>query len=179
DPGLTQKGISQACAVHTLWKTELQHGLPLPDRLYCSPLTRAIQTNRLTFDGIIPDERRTTIVENTRECVGIHTCDKRRTRTYIVRTFPEYLVEDGFTEDDQLWKPDVRETWSDLDLRVNTVLDMIFRNDEEQFISITTHAGFIRAFLRVTGHAPWRLPPGGVLPMVVKASEVAQYVSLN
>lgn len=30
---------------------------------------------------------------------------KRRSRTYITQMFPNFIIEDGFTEDDQLWHP--------------------------------------------------------------------------
>ncbi|KAI6163259.1 histidine phosphatase superfamily [Pisolithus thermaeus] len=170
DPELTPLGEGQADEAHVAWKTEFQCGLPFPEKLYCSPLSRAIRTNQLSFKDLNPDGRKTTIVENIREEFGIHTCDKRRTRTYIHETFPEYLIEDGFTEEDELWTPDVRETWEDVDVRVKAVLDMIFKNDKEQFISITAHGGFINAFLRVTNHLPYVLPTGGVIPIVVKAT---------
>jgi broad specificity phosphatase PhoE len=63
---------------------------------------------------------------------GVHTCDKRRTRSEISDEFPEYVFEDGFTEDDLLWKPDYRETHADVERRVTSVLDKIFRDDDEQ-----------------------------------------------
>lgn len=170
DPELTPVGEGQADEAHVAWKTELQCGLPFPEKLYCSPLSRAIRTNQRSFKDLNPDGRRTTIVENIREEFGIHTCDKRRTRTYIHETFPEYLIEDGFTEEDALWKPDVRESWDDVDVRAKAVLDMIFENDKEQYISITAHSGFINACLRVTDHPLWALPTGGVIPIVVKAT---------
>lgn len=170
DPDLTPIGEGQADATRTLWETELQFGIPLPNKMYCSPISRAIQTHNLTFRGLLPSGCKATLVENIREEIGIEPCNKRRRRTDIQRRFPDYLIEDGFTEDDELWRPDVREPHDDIDIRARTVLETIFKNDEEQVISITSHLGFIRAFLRVTGHADWPLPTGGVIPLVVKAS---------
>ncbi|KIM58753.1 hypothetical protein SCLCIDRAFT_1218290 [Scleroderma citrinum Foug A] len=54
DAELTLKGEGQADEVHAAWQEELQFGLPLPDKLYCSPLTRAIRTNQRTFSGLLP-----------------------------------------------------------------------------------------------------------------------------
>ncbi|KAL4081443.1 histidine phosphatase superfamily [Scleroderma yunnanense] len=156
DPVLTPRGEGQVDEVHAEWQKEHRFGIPLPDKLYCSPLTRAIQTNERTFSGLLPGDRKT----NIRELLGIHTCDKRRTRSYIQETFPEYVIEEGFAEEDQLWNPDIRETCNDIDVRAKEVLDMIFECDTEHFISITAHGGFIKAFLRVTGHLEWSLPPG-------------------
>lgn len=63
---------------------------------------------------------------------GIHTCDKRRTRTYIKHAFPGFDIEEGFTEEDKLWKPRKRETHAQIDARVGRVFDMIFERDQEQ-----------------------------------------------
>ena len=67
-----------------------------------------------------------------REHNGVHTCDKRRTRSEIQAAFPEYSFEEGFAENDQLWTPDYRETYDDIDRRARHVLDMIFHNDKKQ-----------------------------------------------
>ena len=107
-------------------------------------------------------------------------CDKRRKKSEIASDFPDYLFEEGFTEEDVTWDPEIRETPEELDVRATKVLDVIFDNDEEQctsrtlslravtykkttfpVISITSHHGFIDAFLRVCGHRPWALPTGG------------------
>ncbi|KAF8550479.1 phosphoglycerate mutase [Imleria badia] len=170
DPQLTLLGEQQARDARSAWETELGYGVPFPRRLYTSPLTRAIRTNQITFDDAIDSGLQTTIVENIREQHGVHTCDKRRTRSEIREAFPEYTFEDGFTEADLLWRPDYRETHADVDRRVTSVLDAIFQNDREQFISIMTHGGFVGGFLRVCLHRPWFLPTGGVIPVVVKAS---------
>ena len=91
----------------------------------------------------------------------------------IQQKFPGYLIEDGFTKEDELWSHDVAETPHDIEARASAVLDMIFRNDKElqceydsiftswgsgkvlkttTVIAITTHWGFINNFLRATGH---------------------------
>jgi hypothetical protein len=36
--------------------------------------------------------------QNLRDVTGVHTCDKRRTKTYIHTTYPEFCFEPGFTE---------------------------------------------------------------------------------
>ncbi|KAJ6570983.1 hypothetical protein DFH09DRAFT_982365 [Mycena vulgaris] len=74
---LTALGKDQAASVTKIWKEELAVQIPLPGQLYCSPMTRAIQTNEITFTGIAT--KRSVIVENCREEYGEHTCDKRST----------------------------------------------------------------------------------------------------
>ncbi|KAF9236216.1 histidine phosphatase superfamily, partial [Melanogaster broomeanus] len=161
DPELTQLGVQQATEARLAWEQERQFDIPLPEKLYTSPLTRAIRTNLITFDGAIAPGLKTTIIENIREENGVHTCDKRRTRSEIHKAFPETLFEEGFAEEDLLWDAGCRETHADIDRRARNVLDMIFDNDEEHFISITTHGGWVGGFLRVCDHRPWILPTGG------------------
>ncbi|KAG8218932.1 hypothetical protein J3R82DRAFT_4640 [Butyriboletus roseoflavus] len=152
DPQLTPLGEQQAQEANAAWEKELQFEIPLPEKLYTSPLTRAIRTNQVTFDdAVLPSGPRTTIVEvslraalashhahlqsytqNMREHNGVHTCDKRRTRSEIHTAFPEYCFEEGFTERDELWTPDYRERHDDIDRRARHTLDMIFNNDTEQ-----------------------------------------------
>jgi hypothetical protein len=47
-----EKGKIQAGMAHALWDSELEFAVPLPEKLYCSPLTRALRTHMITFDGI-------------------------------------------------------------------------------------------------------------------------------
>lgn len=61
---------------------------------------------------------------------GVHTCDKRRSRTYLQSEFPEFNIEEGFTEDDELYDPNVRELSSHVIERAHSVLDFIFENNE-------------------------------------------------
>ncbi|KAI9574307.1 histidine phosphatase superfamily [Boletus coccyginus] len=161
DPELTELGIEQAKNAHQAWKTELEYSIPLPEKLYSSPMRRAIKTNQVTFEGLLRPDLKTTIVENIREKNCVSTCDKRRKKSEIANDFPDYLFEEGLTEEDETWDPELRETYEEVDIRAKKVLDMIFDNDEEQFISITSHHAFIDAFLRVCGHRPWALPTGG------------------
>lgn len=109
---------------------------------------------------------------------GVHTCDKRRTRTYIEETFPGFDIEEGFAEKDRLWDSLKRETHAEIDARIKRVLDMIFETDKEQckhhpvlfinmnsvlqpVISITAHGGVFGALLRVANSKQYTLPVGG------------------
>ncbi|KAF7365756.1 F-box domain-containing protein [Mycena venus] len=169
DPELTAIGKAQAVDANAVWKTELAAAnMPLPGRLYCSPMTRAIQTNVITFEGV--SDRRAVILENCREEYGSHTCDIRRTRTQIHTAFPQFEMEDGFTEEDELWTEE-RESKPSVAARATIVLERIFREDEGVlFVSITAHGGIINGFLHAVGRPRYVLPTGGVLPIVVKAT---------
>ena len=71
--------------------------------------------------------------KNLREEYGEHTCDLRRPRSAIAEEFPPptYGFEDGFTEEDVLWKADERETKEHVRSRARQVLDRIFAQEEE------------------------------------------------
>ena len=50
DPLLTHLGELQAEEAHEAWKKELPHGVPLPEKFFSSPLKRALDTWKITFD---------------------------------------------------------------------------------------------------------------------------------
>jgi len=176
DPMLTSVGEGQAAYANAMWKQELASNIPLPSKLYCSPLTRALKTCMITFDPImdfksLPIGRKLLIVENCRERYGVSTCDQRRSRSYILSTFGEKVdVEETLAEEDVLFKSDDRETYEHVAERVRAVLDRVFEegNKDDLVISITAHNGWMNTLISVTGHARYELPTGGVLPMVIK-----------
>ena len=116
----------------------------------------------------------------------MHTCDKRQTRTHIATSYPHFIIEDGFTELDELWSPTVRESEKQVAERARKILDVIFQNDKDTLckiellclfiyfsffrlvhffflavISITAHGEFISGFLRAVGRQSFRIPTGG------------------
>ncbi|KAF7325076.1 Phosphoglycerate mutase-like protein [Mycena kentingensis (nom. inval.)] len=175
DAALTNLGNKQARDARAVWKTELAFRAPMPQKAYCSPLTRAIQTHRIVYSAPTPTAL---VIENLREYYGEHTCDKRRTRSELVADFPEIDIESGFTEEDELWT-EVRETEESRRARANDVLERVFRESESgdaQVIAITAHGGIIEEVVRIVGRKWYTslkgLPTGGILPIVVKAIPV-------
>ena len=124
-------------------------------------------------------------MQNCREEYGLHTCDKRRTRTEIATDFGEsFRFEEGFEEGDVLYNPDKREKRHHVTVRAIKVLDYIFARDDgisEHFslnlsqlsdkrnivISITAHSGFINGLIEAVDHKPVEVQTGGILPMIV------------
>ncbi|OCH90902.1 phosphoglycerate mutase-like protein [Obba rivulosa] len=176
DPLLTPLGIAQAHAARTAWLAELPNGIPLPQLFYCSPLKRALDTWRITFDDgkILPaGYPNVLIIENLREEYGEHTCDMRSQRSQIAEEYPPplYTFEDGFAEKDLVWDPLVRESKEHVRGRALNVLDRIFKDDGDvTYITITAHSGIINAFLAAMNRDRYELPTGGILPLVVKCS---------
>jgi hypothetical protein len=108
----------------------------------------------------------------SREVLGVHTCDRRSSKSTIASRWPDFTFESNFAEEDPLWLADVRESNSQLDYRVKSLLDDIFTHDPNTFLSFTSHSGAIGGFLRVLGHEPFRLQTGGVIPVLVKVEKV-------
>lgn len=82
----------------------------------------------------------------------------RRSRIYIKKTFPEFDIEEGFSENDELHDPNVRETKSHVAERARAVLDRIFNNDLEHGSSLAsfshwdTKGSLLQIFLSVNSH---------------------------
>jgi broad specificity phosphatase PhoE len=175
DALLTPTGQQQALDAHKLWATQLPLGLPAPETFYVSPLTRAIETADLTFQHLaLPADRPYAPLakELVREVLGVHTCDRRSTRSAIATKFPHVRFEDGFEEEDGLWLADYREPRTARRYRLAMLLDDVFASDEGVVLSITSHSGAIESMLEKLGHRRFALKTGGVIPVIVKAEKV-------
>ena len=147
--------------------------LPLPPRHYASPLARCLETCELAFSSLtLPRPFAPVIKELVRERLGIHTCDRRRTATWIRENHPGFEFEAGFAEEDGLWRPDVRETLEEHAVRVERFLEDLFASESAPIVSVTAHSGTILALYEVIGHAEVRLSPGTIIPVLIKAEVV-------
>jgi hypothetical protein len=61
----------------------------------------------------------------------MHTCDKRRTRSHL-STILNFEIEPNFTEEDELWRADDRETEEHAVIRANAVMNHIFNADQDK-----------------------------------------------
>lgn len=184
DPMLTELGIAQAKENNEVWRKEIElHGGSVPSKFYVSPLQRSCWTLKYTWDGLKPASTRPLIMESIRETIGKNLCDKRSSKSVIQQRFPDYDIEPGFSEDDQLFTSE-RETSEDLCIRVNRFCQGLFEKDwdasknavakqraiDGSIINTTTHAGTIRSFIVVFGHRRFTISTGGMVPIVVKAT---------
>lgn len=103
-----------------------------------------------------------------REANGVHTCDRRSRKSEIQKAFPRFDFEDGFTEEDELWDAEHRETDEELDARMLEVFDDVWNSEKGMVVSLTIHSAAIAGMLRVLGHRVFALPTGGALPVIVK-----------
>lgn len=181
DAHLVEKGIQQVTELGLLWKTAVgEQKVPVPGTLYTSPLTRCLQTTRLVFGGVVGDGARSTfddlsrpiIKENLRERMTDHTCDRRSLRTWIADSYPDYLIEAGFAERDELWRADRWEPFEEHVARKQAVLEDIFATDENHVVSLTVHTMAIVAILDAVGAPHFRVREGTTVPLVVKATRI-------
>ena len=178
DAHLTPVGEQQALTANAFWNrslTEPAIAITAPQSYYVSPLDRCLSTANLTYSNVsLPQSApfTPTVKELLREALGVHTCDRRSSLTYIRENYPSYNIEDGFSEEDRLWSADHRETDPELRARVARLLDDVFRNDKAHFVSFTAHSGWITRCLEVLGHRTFPLKTGAVIPVLVKAEKV-------
>jgi len=152
DALLTSSGIAQAEKANTFWRSQISsQKIPTPESYYTSPLLRCLATANITFSGLeLPEDRPfvPTIKELFREALGVHTCDRRSSKSVIAEQYPDWPFEKGFAEDDPLWDKDHRETNEAMDIRLREALDDVFSSDENTYISISSHSGAIGSILR-------------------------------
>ncbi|KAG8820999.1 hypothetical protein FRC19_008317 [Serendipita sp. 401] len=181
DPDLTPLGIEQATSINKMWRGELSQGIPLPQAMYTSPFRRAINTQTIEFAGwfyangtepgmAITSSIPKIVIEDLHETSGEHTCDLRNTKTIIHQNFPFLAFENGFVEEDPFWTPDHRETQAEQDVRSRRALDKIMTADGT-YISVTSHSGTMASIFRTIGHIAYPVTPGGVVPVIVKATQ--------
>ncbi len=82
-----------------------------------------------------------------REAIGVHTCDRRSSKSVIQQYYPNWKFEEGFAESDPLWVPDLRETDAARLPRARPAMDDIFYGDKNTHISISSHSGMISTLL--------------------------------
>lgn len=191
---MTPNGVAQAQIAHNFWQTLIdKEKIHTPDVYYVSPLTRCLQTANVTFNGLeLPHnsaEFKPIVKELLREGISIHTCDNRRSKTYIHNLFPDWTIEEGFVENDPYWNGITGETSASEAVRSKKVLDQIFHElnsfepsacelpSDNLFVSVTSHSGEIGSILSVLGHRSFSLSTGAVIPVLVKAEILEKTVA--
>lgn len=159
----------------------------LPHVYFSSPMRRCLETFieswTPVFCKFLPSEAQVfpIILENLRETLGEHTCDKRVDHSIALQEYQNYKMKSGnvihwiypenYPEVDQLWRADWREPQTDMDTRVNNGLIEIFETlaPQEKFVSITCHSGVIGSILRDLKHpAIENLDTGKIVAVVVE-----------
>ena len=110
--------------------------------------------------------------ELLRETNGVHTCDRRSTRSEIAAAYPAFVIEPALTQADELWRGHERESSRARDARLKELLDDVFTHDEAQTVWMSSHGGAIASILREVGHRDFPVKTGQVLPVLVRAEKV-------
>jgi hypothetical protein len=82
------------------------------------------------------------------------------------------VFEEGFTENDEMWTPDSRESASAQEARLKDLLVDLFSDENSVFLSLTSHSGAITSLLSAIGHRKFHLATGAVIPALVKATTI-------
>lgn len=162
----------------------------LPHIYFSSPMRRCLETFieswTPVFCRFLPPETEVSpfILENLRETLGEHTCDKRVDHSIAVEEYQNYKMKsnnvitwkysENYPEVDQLWSADWREPQSEMDARVNNGLIEVFEklSPEEKLVSITCHSGVIGSILRNLKHPEIQnLDTGKIVAVVVEVAK--------
>lgn len=177
DAQLVQNGLFQVSRVQHMWTHENSlddGGIGIPPISYCSPLTRCLATNSITFTPWLAvkggPKINTVVVEDCREIVYKDEAEKRRSKSYIELVYPKLAIEKDFAEEDPYWTGNGTESPESVKRRVQAVLDRIFKSEakEKIFVSMTAHHEIVGAFISALGGSPGAYPlhTGGVVPII-------------
>jgi len=124
-----------------------------PEVVLVSSLSRAIKTGLLGFASQIKPSGESSLpfecVDDIRETLGTHPCDKRRSKTELSKDFAHVDFSGLATETDERWSPE-RETDEAIAVRAHGVLDLLAARKESK-IAIVSHNDFLTAFLFHSG----------------------------
>ncbi|KUI55654.1 hypothetical protein VP1G_03017 [Cytospora mali] len=180
DPGLTEKGIDDAKRSGRILKGLIfNEGAPRPVRLYTSPLKRCIETAMYMIKELeltLPNNGIGVMLcvrEGLREWVGCghdHQSDRRGTAFSIISHVADLNMDlelrvqtdidpklctqaQVMHTEDQLENLGF-ETFTDVDMRVRSVLDEIFEVEKSgSCVMLVMHNRSHKCFLRVMGHS--------------------------
>ncbi|SMN18850.1 similar to Saccharomyces cerevisiae YKL128C PMU1 Putative phosphomutase, contains a region homologous to the active site of phosphomutases [Maudiozyma saulgeensis] len=164
----------------------------LPHIFFNSPMRRCLETFAFSWNHVftkypelVTDSTIVTnnVIENLRENLGSHTCDKRVNHSEAVAEYQNFKTKSGHTvawkyeenysEPDALWKADHRETPDEMDIRTRTGLEQLFSqaSSKDKFLSLTCHEGVINSVLRNLEHpGVKKLQTGKTVAVVVKVT---------
>lgn len=175
DSFLTPQGEQQAQDLSTFWTSLLNvDNAPLPQTIYTSPLARCLQTTNLVFRPVMPSPFRAIIKEGLRERWTLHTCNKRRTKSWIESNWAEkgFELEDGFVEEDVLGNTTTAETDEEHVERKHIVLENIWETDRGEFLELTCHSIAIRAIQAACDAPIYRVREGSSHAILVRGERL-------
>jgi len=141
DPPLTCLGVDDAKALWSLAKTLT------PELLVVSPLRRATETILIAFKDAVSNGVPVLAHGACREQIGVHTCDRRSSRTDYVETFPKVDVSHvKHDEDPTSWTQ--RESKLELAQRAHDFLLWLLQRPETEIV-VGTHSAFLMGLFHI------------------------------
>jgi broad specificity phosphatase PhoE len=137
DAPLTEKGRQQAYALQPLVRSMLNK----PELVVFSPNCRALQTGVIVFEDLI-GATPFLAHEMVREENGVHICDKRRPVSRQMAEFPQVAFGLLESEEDPLFRDDVRETKLQVGERVYKFMEWLAQR-EEKHVAVNSHSGWL------------------------------------
>lgn len=141
DVPLNRQGLEQASEAGRI----LRGAGIVPDRIYCSPLHRAMQTAENAFlvseNDLIPDAR---LAEITFGWIDACPAD----------CIPEGFADNFFHNPGGYIPPENGESYPQLLTRVTSVLEDLRKDTSGDVIFVVSHAGVLHAILNVLTQAP-------------------------
>lgn len=175
DAFLTDVGIQQANELASFWGNLVDsEGAPLPEILYTSPLARCLQTTSLVFSPLLASHScpsQPIVKELLRERITLHTCDFRRSKSWIVQNYPNCVIEKGFVEEDGFGKSGTPETDAEHTERKQRVLEEIWNDNSGEFVSLTVHSYAIQAIQGAVGAKMHKTREGTSLALLVRGEK--------
>lgn len=135
DTPLTHKGFNQCILLRNSW--DQLHNVEL---VVVSPLLRTLQTAQTMF-------KYTQVPIIALECVreypmGLQTCNKRSSKSELIKLFPTINMDDLLSEEDTLWNSVKEETIEELDQRILSFHTWL-SSREESVIALVNHGAYI------------------------------------
>ncbi|WOO83694.1 putative phosphoglycerate mutase PMU1 [Vanrija pseudolonga] len=183
DPNLTPVGVAQARRLGAIFEAEAARGMPLPSRFFVSPLRRPGETCGLEWgwrfrkapvEGDMGHGVPGEVVEQLREHLHVHECDKRLPRHELARLFPSFTYPPDMPDEDSVWQSGAqrgRETEDEMVLRAGEGLAIVFDacGGDDTYVSITAHSGVLRAVYKNLRVPLRRLVTGEMNVLVIRA----------
>ena len=138
DARLTDIGQNEAKQLYD--EIEKKGEFPV-DLILTSPLSRAIETCLIGMGHAQYNTVPRICLEELREQSGVHFCDKRHSKSWLVKTFPSVDFS-RISEEDELFEEDKFETREHLGHRIRSFLDFIGQHEADR-VAVFAHSSLL------------------------------------
>jgi broad specificity phosphatase PhoE len=143
DARLSDNGLIQGQQLESRVTNDVKNNGLSVELIVSSPFSRALQTAQLGLTSLWSKQTIPKLsIEDARETIGVHYCDKRHSQAYLNLTFPAVDFTGLISNQDSLWRPDERESDEAEFERGRRLLDWLFARAEKRIV-VVAHAGII------------------------------------